>query len=176
MWFNPDPENGPSLVEGYRPGLLAEIVALHMAYYGPSWNFGAAFECKVAGELAHFLADMRPERDAIYTARDQDGALVGAIAVQGPTVSMDIAHLRWFIVAEPARGHGLGRALMRRALSFCDALECEASYLTTFAGLDAARRLYDHAGFKLVATSDRDQWNGGVREQRFERARGAGTL
>ena len=42
-------------------------------------------------------------------------------------------------------------------------------WLTTFAGLDAARALYERHGFRLVSESDIDQWSGGVREQRFER-------
>ena len=52
-----------------------------------------------------------------------------------------------------------------------------ACYLTTFAGLDAARHLYETAGFVLEGESDADPWGGGVREQRFRRARFAcGTM
>ena len=41
-------------------------------------------------------------------------------------------------------------------------------YLTTFAGLDAARRIYDSAGFTLVH-EQRDRTGGTeVQEQRFE--------
>jgi hypothetical protein len=41
--------------------------------------------------------------------------------------------------------------------------------LTTFAGLGAARALYERAGFQLVDETEADQWQGGVVEQRFER-------
>jgi len=165
-----DEVHGLAFVEGYRPGVLAEVVALHMAYYAPVWNFGVAFEAKVAGELAAFLGQMTTGRDLLLCARDpQGGALSGAIAVEGPRVPDEPAHLRWFIVAEGARGRGLGRVLLDRALAFCDGLGIESSYLTTFAGLDPARNLYEQSGFRLVATSDSDQWNGGVVEQRFER-------
>ena len=40
---------------GYLPGALAETVRLHMEYYAPQWNFGVAFETKVASEMAEFL-------------------------------------------------------------------------------------------------------------------------
>jgi RimJ/RimL family protein N-acetyltransferase len=40
--------------------------------------------------------------------------------------------------------------------------------LTTFAGLDAARALYERLGFRLVAEADGETWGTKVREQRFE--------
>ena len=169
-----DPEQAatPVLTEGYRPGLLAEVVGLHMAYYAPAWNFGLSFEAKVAGEMAAFLNTMVGGRDLLLSARrPHDGALLGAIAVEGNRHADDAAHLRWFIVTEAARGQGLGRALLRRAVAFCDDQGAEISYLTTFAGLDPARHLYEQTGFSLVATCHRDRWNGGVVEQRLERAR-----
>jgi hypothetical protein len=40
-------------------------------------------------------------------------------------------------------------------------------YLTTFAGLDAARRLYEQAGFTLTHEEEADSWGTKVREQLF---------
>ena len=41
-------------------------------------------------------------------------------------------------------------------------------FLTTFAGLDAARRIYDSAGFVLVHEQHDRTWGTEVMEQRFE--------
>jgi hypothetical protein len=42
-------------------------------------------------------------------------------------------------------------------------------YLNTFAGLDAARALYERAGFHLVDEIEGESWGRTMREQRFER-------
>ena len=54
-------------------------------------------------------------------------------------------------------------------MQFCDKNGDGRVWLTTFAGLDAARALYERHGFVLTAERDVDQWSGGVREQVFER-------
>jgi GNAT superfamily N-acetyltransferase len=155
-------------LDAYRPGALAGIVGLHAAYYSREWNFGLAFETMVAAGLAEFLARMDPERD-LFLAAYLNGQLVGSIVIDESGGGRDGAHLRWFIVGEAARGCGLGKTLMDRAMAHCDALGCENVWLTTFAGLGAARALYERHGFVMIAESDVDQWSGGVREQRFER-------
>ena len=152
--------------DGYRPGCLADIVSLHARYYARSWGFGLAFETKVAGELAAFLSGMDAERD-FFLAAYEGGAVAGSIVVDITGGGERGAHLRWFIVATP--GHGLGKTLFERAMTFCDGKGQRAVWLTTFAGLDAARSLYERHGFRLTGESDIDQWRGGVREQLFER-------
>lgn len=170
-----DEEARYTLVQGYQPGILAEIVALHMAYYSRFWDFGVTFETKVGGEVAGFLRRHKAGRDLLLSARAPDGTMIGSITVECPDDDHDAddaAHLRWFIVGESARGKGVGRTLLERAVSFCDTQGHALTYLTTFSGLNAARHLYESVGFRLVAMSAVDQWGAGVREQRFERVRG----
>ena len=152
--------------DGYRPGALASVVGLHARYYALHWGFGLAFETKVATELAEFLSRIDLEKDLFLAAYDGD-ELVGSIAVDATGGGEHGAHLRWFIVAKP--GFGLGRRLLRSAIEFCDARRYARIWLTTFAGLDAARALYEKHGFVLTSEAETDQWHGGVREQRFER-------
>lgn len=154
---------------GYRPGLIAEIVRLHADYYSREWGFGLAFEAKVANEFSAFAIGFRPGADFFAARFDGAGRLLGTISVEAPSQAEELAHLRWFIVADGARGSGLGRVLIREALDHVDASGFPATFLTTFAGLAAARRLYEEFGFGKVAETERDQWSGGVTEQRFER-------
>lgn len=151
---------------GYRPGCLADIVACHARYYAANWDFGRVFEAKVAGELAAFATRMRPDEDLLLVAYEDD-RFAGSIVIDASDADPRGAHLRWFIVAQP--GRGLGRRLIQSALAFLDAHHHANVWLTTFSGLDAARRLYEEHGFKLVEESAVDQWQGGVREQLFER-------
>jgi GNAT superfamily N-acetyltransferase len=97
--------------------------------------------------------------------------IVGMVALDGEDLGPDIAHLRWFIVAEEIRGSGVGRELLNAALRFSDELGFPQIQLWTFRGLDAARHLYEAAGFQLAGESLGRQWGAEVMEQRFVRTR-----
>ncbi len=154
---------------GYRPGVIADIVGLHARYYARHFGFGVQFETLVASELAAFVAAHDPDEDLFLNAVDGD-TLCGSIVIDHTVAAhRDGAKLRWFIVGDTQRGTGLGRALMARAMAFCDAHAYAPVTLTTFAGLDAARHLYEDFGFKLVKEDPIDRWHGGVGEQTFSR-------
>ena len=106
-------------------------------------------------------------------ATGADNAFLGSITIDGIKGRADAgAHLRWFITTDAARGSGLGRHLLTTAIDFCDAQRYAKTYLTTFAGLDAARHLYEQLGFRLLSETSADTWSGGsVGEQRFVRKR-----
>lgn len=155
--------------DGYRPGCLADIVGLHARYYSENWGFGLKFETKVASELAEFLQRMDNNKDLFLTAY-QEGKAKASISVDVSNGGPKGAHIRWFIVSGEARGSGLGKKLMQKAMDFCHDQNIQDIWLTTFAGLDAARALYEFHGFTLTNESDADQWGGSVREQLFERS------
>jgi GNAT superfamily N-acetyltransferase len=159
-----------TVVQGYRAGLLADIVAAHIAYYSPAWRFGLQFETKVASELAEFLQRYDASRNLLLSAYDGEGVFLGSITIDGIAAHSEKgAHLRWFITSATARGSGIGRQLLGKAIEFCDANDYEKIYLTTFPGLDAARHLYEQTGFRLFSQTTSDDWNGSVGEQLFER-------
>ncbi|KAG1385239.1 hypothetical protein G6F59_017524 [Rhizopus arrhizus] len=95
------------------------------------------------------------------------GRVLASIVIDGELASRQ-AHLRWCIVDESLRGMGVGRALLERALAYADA-HYDETYLWTFKGLDAARHLYEAAGFVLTDESEGRQWGSVVVEQRFVR-------
>jgi GNAT superfamily N-acetyltransferase len=155
-------------IGGYRPGALAAIVGLHARYYAEHWNFGLPFETKVGAELAEFLSRHDRERDLFLVAY-VEGEVVGSVIVDQSGGGPRGAHLRWFIVSEELQGKGLGADLLGRAVDFCDERGYERIWLITFAGLDAARSLYERHGFVLAGEADSDHWSGVVTEQIFER-------
>lgn len=154
---------------GYRPGALADVVGLHMAYYSRHWGFGLAFETKVAGELSEFLSRYNPDQDLFLLALDADSKCVGSIVLDCTDPTENGVHLRWFVVDQMQAGRGIGKELLNRAIAHCQQLMFCRIYLTTFDGLHAARSLYESVGFKLVKERDEDQWAGDVKEQLFER-------
>lgn len=155
-------------IDGYRPGAIGRIAELHAVYYSRNWDFGLFFERKVATELSEFLGRFNPDHDGFWIALSED-RIVGSIAIDGSDRERDGAHLRWFIVEPDFHGYGIGGQLIRSAISFCDAAGFGKIYLWTFAGLDAARKLYERHGFSMVYEEMADQWGITVKEQKFER-------
>jgi len=150
----------------WRPGLIGRITALHARYYHAHAGFGLPFEAKVARELAEFCARYDPVRDGLWHA-EVDGEIEAAIAIDGAHPANG-AHLRWFIASDRARGRGLGAALLETAIRHCREQAYPGIYLWTFEGLQAARHLYDRAGFRLVHAARGSQWGKEVVEQRLE--------
>jgi GNAT superfamily N-acetyltransferase len=155
------------IVSGYIPGAIGRIVELHGAFYARRAGFGLYFESKVARELCEFLEHYDEGRDGLWLAVC-DGRVEGSVAIDGSRAGIEGAHLRWFIVADPFQGRGIGQRLLQKALDFCRARGCEKIHLWTFGGLDAARRLYERAGFCLTTQQRGGRWGIEVDEQRFE--------
>lgn len=162
----------PIVGNGYRPGLIGEIVTLHAETYSRLVGFGRAFECKVAAGLAAFIPRLDHPANALWHAADGDH-LVGSIAIDGEDLGEGSAHLRWFIVHPAFRGAGLGQRLLGHALDFVDRGEVTETQLWTLKGLDAARALYERAGFVLAEEYDGDQWGTPITEQIFVRRQSA---
>jgi len=158
------------ITEGYAPGCIGRIVQLHADYYARASGFGLAFEAKVARELSAFCEAYEPGRDGLWLAQGARG-IEGSVVIDASHATHDGAHLRWFITSDAVRGQGLGRRLLQSALDFADQRGHRSVYLWTFAGLDAARHLYESHGFRVVHESDGAQWGRVVREQRLVRER-----
>lgn len=165
------PVTCPIIAQGYRPGLIGQIVALHAETYSHWAGFGRAFECKVASELADFNREHDGQDSAIWHAT-LEGQLLGSIAIDGQDLGERRAHLRWFIVDPSYRGTGLGKQLLARALNFVDEQQFAETHLWTLKGLEAARALYERKGFTLVQEYEGDQWGVRITEQRWVRERG----
>lgn len=155
------------IVSGYTPGALGKITELHGIYYHKHWDFGLYFEAKVGTEMAEFLSRFNPAHDGFWTA-NLNGKILGGIAIDGKDTAGEGARLRWFVLDEEYQGRGTGKRLFDESLDFCRKAGFKRVYLTTFAGLDAARKLYERAGFKLCEEAEDSHWGKTVREQKFE--------
>ena len=152
---------------GYIPGSVGRIAELHGTYYHQHWGFGLFFEAKVATGLSAFLERYDANRDGFWTV-SVTGKVEGAIAIDGIDAEGKGAHLRYFIMSDVLRGKGMGNQLINTAIDFCRSRKYDRVYLHTFAGLNAARHLYEKVGFVLVEQVRGTQWGQEVDEQRFE--------
>jgi uncharacterized protein YhfF/RimJ/RimL family protein N-acetyltransferase len=158
--------DGPRIVPCYLPGAIGTIGRLHGEYYAREHGFGVQFESKVTREFAEFVVRFDPKFDGIWFVV-QRGEVHGSIVIDGHGGSGS-AHLRWFMLSDAIRGRGQGSNLMDAAMAFCRRAGHRHVYLNTFKGLDAARALYERAGFQLVAEETGTTWGRAVIEQRFE--------
>ena len=159
---------------GWQPGLIGAVTAIHSRFYAEQWDFGAYFEAKVARDMANFFDRYNPEFDltlaaTAFTGPENEGQIVGSITIDAGEQDRDAdgVHLRWFITDDSTRGQGLGRELMDQAMQHVRECGFDKVYLTTFAGLEPARHLYESHGFFLDSEAEDDTWGREVNEQRF---------
>ena len=156
----------PTTIKGYIPGAIGRITEMHARYYSEHWGFGKFFEIKVAAELSGFLERFDENRDGLWTACDRS-KVNGSIVIDGIKADSEGAHLRWYIVSNTLHGQGIGSRLLSTAMDFCREKGYKQVFLWTFAGLDAARRLYEKNGFRIAHEQKGNQWGTTVIEQKF---------
>jgi GNAT superfamily N-acetyltransferase len=152
-------------IRGRQPGDLGRVLYLHGLVYAEEHGFDFTFEEYVAAGLAEFARSYSPERDRLWVV-EADGQAVGSIAIFGRSPLE--AQLRWFLVHPAYRGRGLGRSLLSEALDFCRACGYRTVYLWTLGHLDAARHLYESAGFRKTDEKTHFLWGRMVTEERYE--------
>ena len=159
--------NDVQILSGYIPGAIGKVVELHATYYAQQWGFGLFFESMIARGLANFLSRIDEKHNGFWIAV-HDKQIVGSITIDGSEAAVKGAHLRWFILDPEYQGMGIGKQLIGEAMRFCEVKNFQRVYLSTFAGLDSARHLYEQWGFKLLEENESDTWGVRVREQTFE--------
>jgi len=97
-----------------------------------------------------------------------DDKIVGAVAIDRNEAKTSGARLRWFIVDPEYQGRGVGQRLLEVAIVFCRRENIRRVYLHSFAGLDAARHVYEKFGFLLREEKQDKTWGRTVTEQTFE--------
>ena len=152
---------------GYRAGLIGRVAELHARYYAEHWGFGATFEAQVARGMSDFIDRYDADADGIWVVMDS-GEVAASVTLDAMHVETEGAHLRWFITSDAVRGRGAGGVLLERAVEHCRERGYGRMYLWTFAGLHAARHLYERAGFRLTVEQTGRQWATEVTEQRFD--------
>jgi len=137
------------------------------AVYKDEFGYSQIFESHVCEGLFPYLKNYEPKRDRMWVGLAGEQS-IGFIAVHHVTDRPGWAQLRWFFVEKDFRGRGLGSRLLERAVSFSKKAGYVGVFLWTVSDLDAARRLYQKAGFKLVEEKEQCDWASWAREQRWE--------
>jgi DNA-binding MarR family transcriptional regulator/GNAT superfamily N-acetyltransferase len=139
----------PAILRDPRPGDMGWVVQSHGALYASEYGFDSSFEGLVAEIAAKFLVSFDASRERCWIA-DIDGVQVGSVFLVRH--SDDVAKLRLLLVDPAGRGQGLGHRLVAECIGLAKACGYRKITLWTQSILVAARRIYQDAGFVLVAS------------------------
>ncbi|MCF6445785.1 bifunctional helix-turn-helix transcriptional regulator/GNAT family N-acetyltransferase [Nereida sp. MMG025] len=154
------------ITTGYSAGAMGRLIELHGTVYSAEQGLDQAFEAVVAKEFAELTPKLGGGKSQIWTAH-LDGRCVGGICVDGDSLRLNRAEIRFFVLDPAARGLGLGKKLVKRAVNFHRSKGFDELSLRTFEGLDAARALYESVGFALVEEKQGDTYGRRMVEQKF---------
>ena len=158
-------------VEGAHPGLVGEIVRWHGRYYVQGRGWAQVFEALCAEQLGEIARQWGTRDDVTAFSAWRGNEFLAAVVMDARAGPRPGARLRFLIAAEGARGLGLGKELLARALAWADQRREPAVWLTTVAGLEASSHLYRKYGFVLLEEKRDRTWGDEHMEQLWERRR-----
>ena len=143
-----DEANRKFILRQHEPGDMGWVIFRNAVIYWEEYRWDERYEALVAKICADFINNFEPKRERCWIA-EMDGERVGCVfLVKGNDEKT--SKLRLLIVEPQARGLGLGARLVDECIRFAKKAGYEKMTLWTNSVLEAARHIYEKAGFRVV--------------------------
>lgn len=144
-----------------RPGDIGRLITFHgTSYIDDDLHLGLKFESFVARLMSNFILDDGCRGEIFIAERGTE--IVGSSAMIERTSDdrQKRGQLRWVLADSSVRGTGLGEKLVRRAIDYAYAQNCQEVFLETTEGLEASMGLYKKLGFVETKRDYEQIWDG----------------
>jgi GNAT superfamily N-acetyltransferase len=149
----------------HRPGDMGWIVHRQAVLYHESFGWNEELEALMAQITADFIRNLDSVRERCWIAERGNDILGSVFCVKKAEA---VAQLRLLYVEPAARGLGLGTQLVNECVAFARGAGYRKIVLWTNSVLEPARRIYEHAGFKLIASEKQHSFGKDVVEETWE--------
>jgi DNA-binding MarR family transcriptional regulator/GNAT superfamily N-acetyltransferase len=149
-----DGGQAPWSIRTFRTGDLAMIAARQSILY-EAHGWGRPMEILQSEVTTAFLRDFKPGREQCWIA-ERAGTMAGSVLIVD--AGGGVGQLRLLYVEPWARGLGIGAALVATCVAFAREAGYDRISLWTHTVLESARRIYEAAGFRIVATAVHDEF------------------
>jgi len=145
----PERAHASFLLRSHRVGDMGWVTSRQSIAYADEYGWDISYEALVAEICAQFIKNYDAPREHCWIA-EADGKPLGSVFLV--RASDELARLRLLLVEKEARGLGIGRALVEQCVRSAREKGYRKMTLWTQSILVAARKIYQDAGFRLVAT------------------------
>ncbi|WP_059105283.1 GNAT family N-acetyltransferase [Shouchella shacheensis] len=139
------------------------IIHSHYQLYNREFGYDLSFKNFIAESVNRFIERSSAEENIWIL--ELNGEQKGSISIK--IVNERTAQLGLFLVDPSIRGGGWGKKLVEQAIRFCRSLNVQEVMLLTNKELEAARKIYERSGFKLMETWVENKSNKDLVEEKW---------